>query len=137
MALENHGRNSSLNYLLDVEDEPEEPAGRSGFVFVSFSGVDLEIFVGLYVCPGYALVDTGAQHGVIGRAAYDQFVQRLAVQGLKPRIIPTLQVNATGVGGATRFELSAECPIALAQVCGILTFHVVPNNIPPLLPVDF
>ena len=82
MALESNMRNTSLNYLLDVDDEPEESAGSSGFVFVSFSGVDLETFVGLYVCPGYALVDTGAQHGVIGRAAYDQFVQRLAVQGL-------------------------------------------------------
>ena len=102
----------------------DEEAGTA-FVLTVFSGVELEVFIGLAVTPGYALVDTGAQHGVLGPEAFKAVESSLAVFGLKPRIIPTLQLTATGVGGSTEFIKSAEIPVALKGVSGILTIHVV------------
>ena len=97
----------------------------------------MEIFVGLCIAPGFGLVDTGAQHGVLGPQAFRQIEQLLAQWDLKPRIIPTLQMKATGVGGSSSFVKSAEIPIAIQGTCGTLTIHVVNQEIPLLLPVDF
>ena len=49
-------------------------------------------FIGLTIAPGFALVDTGAQHGVLGPTSYKQVEERLTVHGLKPRLIETLQL---------------------------------------------
>ena len=61
----------------------------------------------------------------------------MAVAGLKPRALPTIQMQATGVGGSTKFLKSAELPVALGGAPGTLTVHVIENDIPLLLPVDF
>ena len=71
--------------------------------------------IGLYVTPGFGLLDTGAQHGVIGSSDYDHLCQRLASQGLKPRPLLTLKANAIGVGGITTFITSAEKPIGIQR----------------------
>eukprot|EP00973_Karenia_brevis_P034092 4702787-Karenia_brevis.AAC.1 len=66
------------------------------------------MLIGIVVAPGYALVDTGAQHGVIGEEDYEELCTRLKSLGLKPRILPTWQATDTGVGGETKFIKAAE-----------------------------
>ena len=56
-------------------------------------------FVGLQVTPGFGLVDTGAQHGVVGLKAYEEHTKALKVHGLKPREVETLKLQAAGIGG--------------------------------------
>ena len=97
---------TTIHYLMDRptpteivtydQEAAEEEAGQA-FVFTIFSGIGVEAFIGLAVASGFALVDTGAQHRVLGPEAYKQVVDRLAIHGLKPRIINTLQLIASGV----------------------------------------
>ena len=67
----------------------------------SFQGVDFDAiertFIGLQMSPMYALVDTGAQHAVVGPTTWKQMKQYLATFGLKPRKVPTIQMQAAGV----------------------------------------
>ena len=84
---------------------------------------------------GQALVDTGAQHGIIGLPSYEALVAKLAEYGLKPKQIPTLNVAAAGIGGQTKFLLSAEVPTAIAGCSGIITVHVIEQDVPMLLPI--
>ena len=93
-------------------------------------------FIGLNVNPGQALVDTGAQHGVIGPQGFQNLCAALQEHGLKPRHIETLKMKATGVGGSSEFTFSAEVPIAIKGVSGLVTLHGVPIEIPCLLPVE-
>ena len=58
-----------------------------------------ELLNGILVTPGYSLVNTRAKQGVIGEKDYKELCARLKVFGLKPRVIPTFQATATGVGG--------------------------------------
>ena len=54
--------------------------------------------------PGFGLVDTGAQHGVIGRRSLEEHVKALRVHGLKPREVETLKLQAAGIGGKPSFS---------------------------------
>ena len=112
--------------------EDETPQSRS-FALVMI----LPTFIGLILAPQQALLDTGAQHGVVGKPQYDRIVQYLAKYGLKPRLLPTRPGGAQGVGGASEFVLTADLPIAIQGNCGTLTVNVVAENIPLLLPVSF
>ena len=96
-------------------DEPEDNVPGS-FITTEFTFAQgaLETFVGLAVAPGCALVDTGAQHGVLGPGSYQHICTVLAEFGLKPRVIETLKMNAVGIGGTTKFQLSAEIPVGIA-----------------------
>ena len=82
-------------------------------------------YTGLSVIPGFALIDTAAQHGTIGSSDYRRLCERLAVQGLKPRAVPTRSVRSVGVGGSTMPLQSAEIPIAIQGVSGLVTLDVV------------
>ena len=68
---------------------------------------------------------------------YQQFCEALARFGLKPRELPTFQANAVGVGGATKFVLSAELPVGVCGSSGAVIVHVVDTSIPLLLPMSF
>ena len=116
----------------DTENPPSLP-DPSAFILPCFD----ESFVGLTVCPGYALVDTGAQHGVAGKKSFDKRSGALSVFGLRPRRVPTLQLDAAGIGGTTAFIFSAEVPVSLGGVSGVLTLHAIDQNIPVLLPISF
>ena len=98
---------------------------------------EFEAFIGLVVDAGFALVDTGAQQGLVGDKEYAQICDRLAESGLKPRILPTFQADAVGVGGTTKFQLTAEMPCAIQGVNGTLVIHVVKGRLPLLLPMCF
>ncbi len=93
--------------------------------------------IGMLTIPGYGLVDTGAQHGVIGSKSYTALCDCLAERGLKPRTLPTFAAKAVGVGGATQFLQSAEVPIGIRGVSGVVTMHVVDSELPFLLPMPF
>ena len=45
-------------------------------------------------------------------------------------------MTALGVGGSTEFKQSAEMPVGIAGVSGLLTIHVVDAEIPLLLPIS-
>ena len=101
---------------------------------------EVDTFVGLVVTPGQALIDTGAQHGVVGPDAYRVIVGKLSEYGLKPRSVPNPGIRATGIGGASDFQGSYEIPAGLGGCSGLLTVHVLDDScpdVPLLLPVDF
>ena len=50
---------------LPIEDQKRED-GEPQYMHPSFIAVDITIFIGLEVTLGHALIDTGAQHGVVG-----------------------------------------------------------------------
>ena len=97
----------------------------------------VESFIGIMVTPGYGLVDTGAQHGVIGLPDFKKLVERLKIHGLKCKELPLFAVPAAGVGGTTTFVKSVEVPIAIKGKCGTLAVNVVESPLPFLLPMGF
>ena len=120
----------------EAEDLDDDGAVFIGAIFTFVEG-ELQTFIGLAVAPGYALVVTGAQHGVLGPSAFLNMSDVLAEFGLKPRIIETLKMNAVGIGGTSSFQKSAEIPVGIAGASGTLTIHVVPQEVPFLLHVGF
>jgi len=120
-----------------VQENSAETTGQSFVFVVSFIGVDTTVFVGLTVTPGYGLVDTGAQHGVVGTSGYNKLEELLAVHGLKPREVETLSMKAAGVGGTTSFTKSSEIPVGIGGASGLITINVIDQDIPLLLPVEF
>jgi hypothetical protein len=97
----------------------------------------LSAFIGLSLQTNHGLVDTGAQHGVIGQDQYERVVTYLSTFGLKPRVMPTQRGGASGVGGESQFILTAEVPTAIQGVCGTVKLNVLSEPIPFLLPVSF
>ena len=57
--------------------------------------------------------------------------------GLRPRVLPTFQAVATGVGGETKFIKSAEVPTGIKWACGTAALNVVKPRLPSLLPMSF
>ena len=95
-----------------AESESDDEALPSLAISLDFPNT-LESFIGMMVTPGYALIDTGAQHGVIGSKEYEGLCERLAEVGLKPRQLPTFMAKAVGVGGSTEFLLTVEIPVGI------------------------
>ena len=95
-----------LNFAVQVFMESTQEA-------MNATNAAVDIFIGLYVAVGFALLDTGAQHGVIGKPAYEELVERLKTHGLKPRILPTFMATATGVGAVSYTHLT------LPTICSV------------------
>ena len=135
------------------QDARDSPASRSGqlgtdssseycrsFVLMNTTSAktfNLSTFIGLSLSTSHGLVDTGAQHGVIGKEQYVCVVSFLQTFGLKPRLLPTQRGGASGVGGESQFILTAEVPTAIQGVCGTVKLNVLSEPIPFLLPVSF
>ena len=129
--------NSLAQTLPDVSQPCSSLSVRDGLdVFQGFVGVDLEVFVGLEIAEDWALLDTGAQHAVVGPTAWDRIVRTLARHGLKPRKMPTLKMQAVGVGGTTDFLWTQEIPVTIGGISGTLACRGIESNILLLLPVD-
>ena len=118
-------------------DEDSEAAQDTDPTVFNLPVWTLPTFVGLSLEPYQALVDTGAQTGVIGKEQYDRIVTFLRKFGLKPRILPTDKGGAHGVGGESTYLLTAEVPTAVQGNCGTLRLNVVQEPIPLLLPISF
>ena len=114
--------------------EPAESVLSFVLVAKTFS---ISSFVGLTLTTTHGLVDTGAQHGVIGQEQYECIVAFLRTHGLKPRSLPTQRGGATGVGGESQFILTSEVPTAIKGVCGTVRLNVLSEPVPFLLPVSF
>ena len=117
---------------IGTEGRVENPAA-----FVLFIYALVEAFVGINLAPGLGLLDTGAQHGVIGQSDYDKLCIHLSKFGLKPRELPPTIASATGVGGKAMFNKCAQVPIGIQGICGIVTLHVMSSEVPLLLPMSF
>ena len=74
--------------IADIEDQ-KDPSGTA-YIHPTLIAVDITIFIGLSVTLGHALIDTGAQHGVVGIELFKHLYDFLNQHGLKPRKIPTL-----------------------------------------------
>ena len=70
------------NMAPDEQLEEQEP---NGCTFVLFIGVEVEVFEGLCLAPGFGLIDTGAQIGIVGLRAYGQIEEILVVCELRMR----------------------------------------------------
>ena len=84
--------------------------------------------------PSQALLDTGAQHGVIGKPSLERLETELGKHGLKVRRVPQVLTGASGIGGSTEFLETIEVPIGLGGVSGTVTLNVVSQDAPLLLP---
>ena len=130
------GMITNTGFMIAESCEPQENA--SVFIAPIFAFPQaVETLIGMYVSTGFGLLDTGAQHGVIGLKDFNRLCERLAQQGLKPRSLPTFEATAVGVGGNTTFLQSAEMPVGIQGVSGVLVLHVIDTNLPLLLPISF
>lgn len=94
-----------------------------------------ESFNGITTGAEQGVVDTAAQSGLIGEAAYERLRRSLASCGLKPR--ETNRVGqARGVGGKAVSLKVVEIPIGIAGINGVLETTVVKDEVPLLLPVS-
>ena len=91
-------------------------------------------FIGLVLPASGGLLDTGAQHGVIGKPSLERLETELGKHGLKARRVPQVLTGASGIGGSTDFLETTEVPIGLGGVSGTVTLNVVSQDAPLLLP---
>ena len=87
--------------------------------------------------PGYALLDTAAQHGVCGIRTLLAFCKNPNQYRLKCRILPDQPGIANGIGGSAKFLATVELPCSIAKVPGIITVQVILTDLPLLLPIPF
>ena len=83
-----------------VQSAESQGRSRAGGTVVRSFPVGASLFSGLAVTTGHALVDTGAQSGVVGLYHWQLWVAALAYFGLQPvfkQVPPNLQ--AGGIGG--------------------------------------
>ena len=85
--------------------------------------------------PGCALVDTAAQHGLIGAETLTKLDNHLQ-RTYKLRVQYTQEEGGTvrGVCGSEQVTRIAYIPIALGGKAGVLRVQVVPCTVPCLLP---
>ena len=91
------------------------------------SSVDLE---------GHALVDTAAQHGLIGAETLEQHDRLLRSKfGLCVQYSQETGGSVRGVCGSEQETKLAYIPMGLCGMSGVLKVQVVPGHVPCLLPV--
>ena len=103
-----------------------------------------DIYVGLAVTTGHALVDTGAQGAVIGLHYFQLWAKALATQyGLRPLYLndPTNSV-ASGVGGDSKVLGRGLMPCGVAGIHGIEPWQIMEDPsadkpTPGLLPISW
>ncbi|CAE7350344.1 RE1 [Symbiodinium sp. CCMP2592] len=122
-----------LSMASAIEREPLSPAEEYMVSFLSYTyaSCDSENL-------GTALVDTAAQHGLIGRetlARHDQYLQ----QHFQLRVQYSDEQGGTvrGVCGSEEITQVAYIPIGIGGRGGILRVQVVPGGVPCLIPAYF
>ena len=105
------------------------------------------VFCGLVTSPCHALVDTGAQDGVIGLWSWQRWVVCLALCcGLRPVYQQIAQDSqARGVGGPAKLLMLATMPTGIAGANGLTKWCILDEptpvdlenvGTPPLLPIS-
>eukprot|EP00439_Symbiodinium_sp_Y106_P086029 s529_g30.t2 len=85
--------------------------------------------------PGRALIDTAAQHGLIGRETLEKMDNHLQ-QNFGVRVQHTSEDGGTvrGVCGVEEKTPIAYIPVGVAGYCGQLRVQIVPGSVPCLVP---
>ena len=100
-------------------------------------------FAGLVTRPCHALVDTGAQEGVVGLWQMQRWMICLALlYRLQPRFIEHPHIEAGGIGGSAKVLAVCEMPAGIGGVIGLTRWTVLEEpsleaRVPPLLPIKF
>ena len=122
---------------LTLTDEPSAerqymPCSPVSNMYLSF------VFLGTNKAEGTALVDTAAQHGLVGLLTLQAHEQMLEERfGLKIQWSHESGGVVRGVCGAEESTKIAYVPIGLGGKSGVLRVQVVPGDIPFLLPAYF
>ena len=93
--------------------------------------IDTTSFAGLSMLPGHALVDTGAQSGVVGLKCWQIWVAGLAEHGLQPLFIEMpADLEAGGIGGGQKVLAICLMPMGIAGTHALMEWAVVedPNE---------
>ena len=92
-------------------------------------------FIGVVTGASEGIVDTAAQDGLLGKEALLRFAESLRSYGLKIRWNTTRKAQACGVGGKATVIGTAEVPVGIAGINGLIELTVVTDNVPMLLPI--
>jgi len=100
------------------------------------------LFIGIMTSPCHALVDTGAQDGVVGLWHWQRWMICLNLcHSLKPVFQPLPETcEAGGIGGAAKPIGLCDIPTGIAGLNGLTRWVILddsdtPNKYPPLLPI--
>ena len=107
------------------------------YVATALTGLSY-VFLGTHRTSGTALVDTAAQHGLVGHDTlddHDRLLQRS--HGLRVQWSSESGGSVRGVCGAEETTQIAYVPVGLGGKSGVLRVQVVPGDIPFLLPAYF
>lgn len=114
------------------EEYMQRPHPASNMSFLSY------VFLGSSTADGTALVDTAAQHGLVGMQTLEKHDHLLQERfGLKVQWSHEAGGSVRGVCGAEETTKIAYVPIGLSGKSGVLRVQVVPGDIPFLLPAYF
>ena len=115
----------------------EQSFGDAQYVQQPFVGLSF-VFLGTHRSSGTALVDTAAQHGLVGMKTLEAHDQLLKDKfGLQVQWSHESGGSVRGVCGAEETTKIAYVPIGLGGKSGALRVQVVPGDIPFLLPAYF
>eukprot|EP00971_Amphidinium_carterae_P338719 6476216-Amphidinium_carterae.1 len=92
-------------------------------------------FVGLVTADDSAVVDTGAENGVIGEQAMKRLEQSLMGKGLRVQDLKGKASNTNGIGGQAQVIRRCLIPIGLGGQNGYLKTTVIRGEVPLLLPI--
>ena len=100
------------------------------------------VFQGLATLPCHALVDSGAQDGVVGLWHWQRWAVCLAlIRKLMPvfQTLPTC-CQSSGIGGGAKVLALCDMPTGLAGLNGVTRWAVVEDpsedqRVPPLIPI--
>eukprot|EP00971_Amphidinium_carterae_P200414 3977026-Amphidinium_carterae.1 len=97
----------------------------------------LDKFIGLQMTSNLALIDTGAESGVMGSKARERLVNELTKRGLSTQRVNAERTSASGVGGKVVVDEVVRFPIGIAGFSGVLKAAVLQDpEVPVLLPVN-
>ena len=107
------------------------------YMSAPFSGLS-SVFLGMHTSEGIALVDTAAQHGLVGMSTLQNHDTLLRSQfGLQVQWSEESGGSVRGICGEEERTRIAYVPIGLAGKSGVLRVQIVPGDIPFLLPAYF
>ncbi|CAE7808261.1 GIP, partial [Symbiodinium sp. CCMP2456] len=105
------------------------------------SRASLQVFAGVSVHSGCALVDTAAEDAVVGTNALEAMRRELLRHGLQPKMIEERCTPCAGIGGAAKSVGIIDIPTSVAGVLGLVRFTILEDSkdfeTPPLLPISY
>ncbi|CAK0907101.1 unnamed protein product, partial [Prorocentrum cordatum] len=122
---------SSQTHHINMPRPAESTTGGAAKFFVGA----IAMFIGLAINARGVLVDAGVQEGIIGAEQLKGLVLKLKEFNLQPRWAPDDGPPPRGIGGDAEFTGRAEVPVGIAGASGILSFCVVDEEVPALIPV--